>query len=115
MRVLLLLAAVAMAGCATGRLDPHAPKTVIARAEGGSVTMKHGQRLLFPLTTEDSTFEWRPVEPPIVAVMAQGAPDENGYVFTPVRSGQEKLVFEYRPVSGEGTAQKSVSYDVTVR
>jgi hypothetical protein len=115
MRVVLLLAAVALAGCATGRLDPHAPKTVVARAEGGSVTMKHGQRLLFPLTSADSAFEWRPVEPAIVAVMAQGSLDEQGFMFTPVRSGTEKLVFEYRPVEGEGAAQKAVSYDVTVR
>ena len=108
------MTAVVLAGCATGRLDPHAPKTIVARAEGGSVSIKHGQRLRIPLTA-DSAFEWHAVEPPIVAVMAQGAPDEQGFLFTPVRSGNEKLVFEYRPLGGEGTAQKAVSYDVTVR
>ena len=113
MRAVLLLTAVALAGCST-TWDPHAPKTVVAGAEGGSVSVKHGQRLRFPLAAADSAFEWRPVEPRIVAVMAQGAPDENGYFFTPVRSGNEKLVFEYRPVSGERAAEKSISYDVTV-
>ena len=34
--------------------------------------------------------------------------------FTPVRSGEEKLLLEYRPVSGTGPAQRVVSYDVTV-
>ena len=109
------LAVVLLAGCATGRLDPHAPKTVVAAEDGGRISIKHGQRLRFPLAVGDSAYEWRPVEPRLVAVMAQGAPDEQGFLFTPVRSGSEKLVFEYRPVTGEGTAQKSVSYDVTVR
>jgi len=105
----------ALAGCATGRLDPHAPKTVVAAGDGGRVTIKHGQRLRIPLTVTDSAFEWHPVEPQIVAVMAQGSPDDQGFLFTPVRSGSEKLVFEYRPLEGEGAAQKAVSYDVTVR
>jgi len=109
-----LLLAVLVGACSTTR-DPHAPKTVVARAEGGTVSIKHGQRLRIPLTATDSAFEWRAVEPPIVAVTAQGAADEQGFLFTPVRSGNEKLVFEYRPVEGEGTAQKAVSYDVTVR
>ena len=113
MRTLFLL--LLLAGCATGRLDPHAPKTVVAAQDGGSVSIKHGQRLRIPLTVEDNAFEWRPVEPPIVAVMGQGRPDEQGFMFTPVRSGNEKLVFEYRPVEGEGAAQKAVSYDVTVK
>ena len=112
-----MLAAVALAGCATGRLDPHAPKTVVAAGDGGRVTIKHGQRLRIPLTVGDSAFEWHPLEPQIVAVMAQGSPDDQGFLFTPVRSGSEKLVFEYRPLEGEGegAAQKAVSYDVTVR
>jgi hypothetical protein len=96
-------------------LDPHAPKTVVAAEDGGRVSIKHGQRLRIPLTVADSAFEWRPVEPQIVAVIAQGRPDEQGFMFTPVRSGNEKLTFEYRPVEGEGAAQKAVSYDVTVR
>ena len=115
MKIVAIATALFLAGCATGRLDPHAPKTVVARAEGGSVSVKHGQRLRIPLTAADTAFEWRPVEPRIVAVIAQGAPDEQGFLFTPVRSGDEKLVFEYRPIDGAGPAQKAVSYDVTVR
>jgi hypothetical protein len=114
---LLFLAAVALAlgACSTTR-DPHAPKTVVAAAEGGSVTMKHGQRLRIPLATpEDTALEWHRVEPPLVAVIPVAVPDAQGFLFTPVRSGNEKLVFEYRPVSGEGSAEKSVAYDVTVR
>ena len=40
--------------------------------------------------------------------------DTQGFSFTPVRSGEEKLRMEYRPVQGEGVAQRVVSYDVTV-
>lgn len=109
-----LLPALLLAGCST-TWDPHAPRTVVAAEDGGSVSVEHGQRLRIPLTAADSAFEWRPVEPRIVAVMAQGAPNEQGFLFTPMRSGSEKLVFEYRPVGGEGTAQKAVSYDVTVK
>lgn len=108
-----LLPLLLLAGCST-TWDPHAPKTLVAAEGGGSVSMQHGQRLRIPLIAADSAFEWRPVEPRIVAVMAQGAPNGEGFLFTPVRSGSEKLVFEYRPVEGEGTAQKAVSYDVTV-
>ena len=114
MRPTVLVLAFAIGGCSTTS-DPHAPKTVTARAEGGSVSIKHGQRLRIPLTVADNAFEWRRIEPPIVAVIAQGRPDDQGFMFTPVRSGNEKLVFEYRPVEGEGAAQKAVSYDVTVR
>ena len=103
------------AGCSTTR-DPHAPKTVTARAEGGDVTLKHGQRLRIPLAADPSgALEWHRVEPPIMAVVAQGAPDAQGFNFTPVRTGNESLRFEYRPVGGEGTPQKTVSYDITVR
>ena len=104
-----------LAGCST-TWDPHRPKTIAAQADGGSVSLKHGQRLRVPLAAgTDSAFEWRRVEPPLMAVVAEGAPDAEGINLTPVRTGREKLVFEYRPVSGEGAAQKSVSYDVTVR
>lgn len=106
---------VLLAGCSTTR-DPHRPKTIFAPADGGRVALKHGQRLRVPLAAEaDPAFEWRRVEPPVMTVIAEGAPDAQGFNLTPVRSGQEKLVFEYRLVSGEGAAQKSVSYDVTVR
>jgi hypothetical protein len=114
---LLFLATVALAlgACSTTR-DPHAPKTVVAAAEGGSVTMKHGQRLRIPLATpEDPAFEWHRVEPPLVSVIPVQVPNAHGFEFTPVRSGNEKLVFEYRPVSGEAPADKTVSYDITVK
>ena len=114
MRLAVAALALAIGGCSTTS-DPHAPKTVVAAEAGGKVSIQHGQRLRIPLTVADDAFEWRRVEPTIVAVMAQGRPDEQGFLFTPVRSGNEKLVFEYRPVEGEGAAQKAVSYDVTVK
>jgi hypothetical protein len=103
-----------VAGCST-TWDPHAPGTVTAREEGGAVTVKHGDRLRVPLTSAaGSGYEWRLVEPPVQRVIAQGPPDAAGFYFTPVRDGQEQLRLEYRPVSGEGPAQRTVSYDVTV-
>ena len=107
--VLLLLA-----GCSTV-WDPHKPKTVSAGDEGGPVTVKHGQRLHLPLAADPGgQYEWRLAEPPVRAVLAEGPADEKGLNFTPVRSGEEQLRLEYRPVSGEGAPQRIVSYDVTV-
>ena len=108
--VLVLLAA----ACST-TVDPHAPKTVMAREEGGAVTVKHGQRLHLPLTADaGGQYEWRLAEPPVRAVVAEGPADESGLNFTPVRSGEQQLRLEYRPVGGEGAPQRIVSYDVTV-
>ena len=108
--VLVVLAA----GCST-TIDPHAPKTVTASDEGGRVTVNHGQRLHLPLATEPGgQYEWRLAEPPVRAVVAEGPVDEKGLNFTPVRSGEQRLRLEYRPVSGEGAPQRIVSYDVTV-
>jgi len=108
--VVVLLAA----GCSTV-WDPHAPKTVIASDDGGAVTVKHGQRLRLPLATEPGgEYEWRLAEPPVRAVVAEGPADEQGLNFTPVRSGEEQLRLEYRPVSGEGAPQRIVSYNVSV-
>jgi hypothetical protein len=113
--VLLGVLAIALAGCSTTR-DPHRPKLITAGANGGAVTVKHGQGLWIPLVAESpGTHEWRRVEPPIVTVAAIGAPYPHGIYMTPVRTGTEKLRFEYRPLSGEGDAQKTVSYDITVR
>jgi len=109
----LLLAAVA--GCSTTR-DPHAPKTITARDSGGAITLNHGQRLFIFLPSDPASgLEWRRVEPMVMTVVPVGAPLPQGVWFTPVRSGSEKLRFDYRPLSGEAPAQKSVSYDVTVR
>jgi predicted secreted protein len=102
------------AGCST-TWDPHAPKTVTASDEGGAITVKHGQRLRLPLATDPGgQYEWRLAEPPVRAVLAEGPGDEKGLNFTAVRSGEEQLRLEYRPVSGEGAPQRIVSYDVTV-
>jgi len=101
-RLAALLSFALLGGCATGSLDPHRPKTIEAGADGGKVSVAHGQRLHIPLGDE-----WRRAEPPIMAVVAQGAPQPDGIVFTPVRTGQETLKFE--------SAQKTVSYDIEVR
>ena len=115
MKYAILVAAIALAGCSTTR-DPHAPKTIVAASNGGSITVNHGERLRIPLAADAKAgFEWRRIEPRIMSVVAEGAPDAQGFRFTPVRSGTEKLRFEYRPVAAEGAAQKTVSYDVTVR
>ena len=114
MRPAIVLVLLAAAGCST-TWDPHAPKTVTAKDEGGAVTVQHGQRLRLPLATDPGgQYEWRLAEPPVRAVVAQGPGDEKGLNFTPVRSGEEQLRLEYRPVSGEGAPQRIVSYDVTV-
>ncbi len=109
-----IVAVLLAAGCSTV-WDPHAPKTVTASGDGGHVTVKHGQRLYLPLATEPGgKYEWRLAEPPVRAVLAEGPADDQGFNFTPVRSGEEQLRLEYRPVSGEGAPQRIVSYDVTV-
>ena len=113
MRPAIVLLALA-AGCST-TWDPHAPKTVRASDDGGAVTVKHGQRLHLPLVADPGgQYEWRLAEPPVRAVLAEAPADEKGLNFTPVRSGEEQLRLEYRPMSGEGAPQRIVSYDVTV-
>lgn len=107
--------AILISACSTTR-DPHAPKTIQAGDAGGAITLNHGQRLFIRLPSDPASgYEWRRVEPPILAVVAVGAPLPEGQWFTPMRSGTEKLRFEYRPLLGEAPAQKVVSYDVTVR
>ena len=115
MRIFLLMTVLVLTACSTTR-DPHRPKTIVANANGGAVTVNHGQGLWIPLAADGAgTHEWRRVEPQILTVVPVGAPYPNGIYMTPVRTGTEKLRFEYRPLSGEATAQKAVSYDVTVR
>jgi len=110
----LVLAVVLLGGCARFP-DIHAPKTVTAGADGGEVSVRHGQRLRIPLAADpQGALEWRRVEPPIMHVVLEGPPDPNGLNFTPVRDGQQQLRFEYRPVTGEGAPQRVVSYEVTV-
>ncbi|HYL89958.1 MAG TPA: hypothetical protein VEU32_14475 [Burkholderiales bacterium] len=115
MRALIaLLLAFALGGCFARKWDPHAPSTVFASADGGAVTVKHGNRLRLPLATDPKGgYEWHRAEPQILSVMVEGPADPEGISFTPVRSGEEKLRLEYRPVAG-GPAQRTVEYDVTV-
>jgi hypothetical protein len=112
MRIAPLVAVLAITGCAT-RWDPHAPKTITARGDGGAVRLHHGDRLHLPLASQDG-YEWRLVEPPVRMVLAEAPPGEQGMSFTPVRTGEEQLRLEYRPMTGEGPAQRAVAYDVTV-
>ena len=114
MRLLLASLVLLVAGCVSGRFDVHRPKTVVAPEEGGSVTVSHGQRLRLPLATDPNAgYEWRRTEPQILMVVTQGPADPAGIDFTPVRSGEEKLRLEYRPLAG-GQAQRTVDYVVNV-
>lgn len=113
--VLLSVLALAVAGCSTTR-DPHAPKTIVAPANGGTVTLSHGQRLRILLADDPKgAYAWRRIEPTLLAVVAEGPPTPQGFNYTPLRTGTEKLRFEYRPVAEEGAARRTVSYDITVR
>jgi len=115
MRPLAVLLVFALAGCMARSWDPHAPKTVVASEDGGAVTVNHGARLHIPLAADpNGTYEWKLIEPQLLKVMAEGPAEAGGQNFTPVRSGEEKLRLEYRPVTGGGAAQRVVSYDVTV-
>ena len=103
-----------LGGCIT-RWDPHAPRNVTASAEGGAVRVQHGDRLRLPLASDPASgYEWRLVEPPVRMVLAEGPAGGQGINLTPVRTGEEQLRLEYRPIAGEGPAQRAVSYDVTV-
>ena len=95
------LAGLGSAGCATGSLDPHRPKTLEARAEGGKVSLDHGQRLRIPLGAE-----YVRREPPIMAVVAEGAPQPDAQMFSPVRTGKETLKFE--------APNRTVTYEIEV-
>ncbi len=111
---LLAIFVVLLAGCATGSLDPHRWKTVVAPAQGGAVTVAHGNRLRLPLATDAASgYEWHRAEPQVLTIVAEGPADPSGINFTPVRSGEENLRLEYRPLSG-GPAQRTVDYVVKV-
>lgn len=113
MRILALFLLLALGGCFAKRWDPHAPDTIVASAQGGTVTVPHGSRLRLPLAT-DAEHEWRRVEPRILQVVAEGPADASGQTFTPVRTGDEKLRLEYKRLDGDAPAERSVSYDVNV-
>ena len=102
-----------LAGCST-TWDPHSPSTITAPETGGEVSVKHGQRLHVKLPVAAEGTEWRAREPMTMAVIAVAAPQPDGVQMTPVRSGKETLRFEEVPLRGEGAAQRSVTYQVTV-
>ena len=114
--LVVVVAGLALGGCmSSNRWDPHAPRNIVASAEGGQITVQHGDRLRLPLVADPkSGYEWRLAEPPIRMVMLEGPPTEQGLNFTPVRTGDEQLRVEYRPIEGTGPAQRTVSYDVRV-
>jgi hypothetical protein len=111
-----IAACIALGGCASSnRWDPHSPRNVVASAEGGQITMQHGDRLRLPLVADPkSGYEWRLAEPPVRMVLAEGPPSEQGINLTPVRTGEEQLRVEFRPVDGTGPAQRTVFYNVKV-
>ena len=104
MRRLALLAFPLLAACST-TMDPHAPRTVVAREAGGPVTVAHGQRLRIELPRAGE-YAWAHDEPEIPVVVPQGPPEADAWMFTPVRSGSETLRF--------AMAERTVTYDVTV-
>jgi len=108
-----LFACLFLAGCST-TFDPHAPSTITAPESGGEVRVRHGQRLQVKLPAAAQGNEWRTREPVTVVVMAETAPAADGLRMTPVRSGNETLRFDEVPLRGEGAAQRSVTYQVTV-
>jgi hypothetical protein len=99
-------ASLVLAGCSTGSLDPHRPKTITASEEGGQVSLSHGQRLFVPLKSEPGN-DWKRIEPPIMMIIAESAPELDGVMFTTVRSGTETLVFQ--------KADRKVTYEIEVR
>jgi hypothetical protein len=95
-------------------LDPHAPDTIEAPENGGEVEVSHGNRLLVRLPAPAQGLEWRQRVPMTMVVMADGLPGKEGLRMTPIRSGKSTLRFEELPERGEGSAQRTVSYEVTV-
>jgi hypothetical protein len=108
-----LVLVVFLGGCSTS-WDPHQPRTIAAPEGGGTVEVKHGQRLQLSLPAAPQGMEWRLREPAPVVVMAEGAPAADGVRMTPVRSGKETLRLVQLPASGEGEPARTVSYEITV-
>ena len=114
--IALLVVCLALVGCASSnRWDPHSPRNIVASADGGQITVQHGDRVRLPLVADPkSGYEWRLAEPPVRMVLAEGPPAAQGINLTPVRTGDEQLRVEYRPIEGTGPAQRTVSYDIRV-
>ena len=70
----LLVTCVALGGCASSnRWDPHSPRNVVASADGGAITVQHGDRLRVPLVAEPkSGYEWRRVDDNYVLAAVAG-------------------------------------------
>jgi hypothetical protein len=112
MKKLALISALALGGCFT-YWDPHATATIVAPEQGGDLRVPHGARLRVPLVAETG-FEWHRVEPQTMMVVAEGPPDERGQMFTPVRTGEEKLRLEYRPIDSTADPKRVVEYNINV-
>ena len=113
MKYFLIIGSILMSGCSTV-WDPHAPSTIVAPATGGDVKVEHGQRLQVNLPAAAEGSEWRPRQPMTLVVLVEGVPARDGVRMTPVRSGTDTLRFDEMPLLGEGSAQRSVTYQVTV-
>lgn len=94
--------------------DLHAPRTVTAPENGGEVSVSHGNRLLVKLPAAAQGSEWRLREPMTMVVMAEGIADAQGLRMTPVRSGSETLRIVELPIGGDGAAQRTLSYQISV-
>ncbi len=99
-----LAGALLAGGCST-TWDPHAPRTISVGEEGGAVQVKHGQRLRIQLASI-AEHAWQREEPQTPVVIAQGPPEGDVWLYTPVRSGKETLRFTMQ--------QRTVTYEVTV-
>lgn len=113
MKYAIVLFALLAAGCSTTR-DPHAPRTISVGESGGEVTVRHGQRLRINLP-QSAGYEWAKSEPGVQVVIPEGPPNAGVWPFTPVRTGQQQLRFEYRREGAQSAPEKVVAYEVTVR
>ena len=100
-----------LSGCSTTH-DPHAPRTISAGDSGGEVQVKHGQRLRIQLPGAGN-YAWSREEPQTPVVLAQGAPEGDVWMFTPVRSGKETLRLELAKPGGDDV-KRTFTYEVEV-
>jgi len=98
------------------------PRNATAEDSGKEFKLAHGQRLFVRLPFKaEPGYEWILREPPVAAVIAEGAPNQDQeagielWTFTPVRDGEQTLRLEYRrPEDSQVAPMQSVSYNVTV-
>lgn len=96
--------AVLLGACST-TWDIHKPRTISAGGDGGEVQVKHGQRLRIELPGAGK-YAWQRQEPQTPVIIAQQPPEDDAWMFTPVRSGKETLRF--------AMPDRTVTYEVTV-